>query len=308
MLMERRPDVYVPSAPWREFLRRAFAENRPYDVLVRQILAADGADPATRPAAASSCSTARPTRTSLTRDVGRLFLGSGPPVLPVPRPSPDRRLQAGALLRPLRLPRAGRSLIGGKEADGTIKPGSVAVLGEKAEGDVTFSSVFKKKVTHRTGPRVLDGPARRPSRPSAKGQEYLIPPDKDGKVRPVPVVQPPGPAGAEPGRRPESPAVRPQHRQPALGPDDGPGPRPPGRPAPRREPAVAPRAARPAGAREFVAMKYDIKAFLRELALTRAYQRSQRAAARLQPRAGRAPALRRGGPAADSRPSRWPGA
>ena len=71
------------------------------------------------------------------------------------------------------------------------------MLGEKAEGEVTFSSVFKKKVTHKTGP----ARARR-ARPAAepalaKGQEYLVPPDKEGKVRPVPVVQPPGPAGAE---------------------------------------------------------------------------------------------------------------
>ena len=36
-------------------------------------------------------------------------------------------------------------------------------------------------------------------------------------------------------------------------------------------------------ATQFVAMKYDIKAFLRELALTRAYQREQRAAARTPP-------------------------
>ena len=37
-------------------------------------------------------------------------------------------------------------------------PTAGAVLGEKAEGDVHFTSVFKKKVIRQTGPRVLDGP------------------------------------------------------------------------------------------------------------------------------------------------------
>ena len=43
-LMQRRSVLHVPSAAWRAFLHRAFAENRPYDVLVRQILAADDTD------------------------------------------------------------------------------------------------------------------------------------------------------------------------------------------------------------------------------------------------------------------------
>jgi hypothetical protein len=51
MLMERRPDLYVGAKPWREFLHQAFVENRPYDVLGRQILAFDGAAPSRRPTA-----------------------------------------------------------------------------------------------------------------------------------------------------------------------------------------------------------------------------------------------------------------
>ena len=34
MLMERRDDVHVPAAEWRAFLRRAVAENVPYNRLV----------------------------------------------------------------------------------------------------------------------------------------------------------------------------------------------------------------------------------------------------------------------------------
>ena len=74
MLMERRPDLYVPSAPWREFLHRAFAEDRPLDRVIRDILSADGADPAHRgPAKFVLDRGVDPNL--LTRDVGRLFLG-----------------------------------------------------------------------------------------------------------------------------------------------------------------------------------------------------------------------------------------
>jgi hypothetical protein len=268
MLMERRPDLYVEAKPWREFLHRAFAENRPYDVLVRQILAADGADPASRPSARFLL--AREADPNLiTRDVGRLFLGMDLQCCQCH----DHPLIDGYKQRQYYGLYAFVSrtvLVGGKEADGTIKPGSVAVLGEKAEGDVTFSSVFKKKVTHKTGPRVLEGPL--PAEPAvAKGQEYLIPPTKDGKVRPVPVFSRRallGPSLTAPG----SPAfarnianrlwalvmgrgiVHPVD----LHHDDNP---------PSNPELLDLLAA------ELVAMKFDIRAFLRELTLTRAYER-----------------------------------
>ena len=162
-------------------------------------------------------------------------------------------------------------LIGGKEADGTIKPGSVAVLGEKAEGDVTFSSVFKKKVTHKTGPRVLEGHS--PTEP-ATGQGPGVPgPPRQGRQGPPGAgLQPPGPAGPEPDLA-RIAGFRPQHRQPALGPDDGPGHRSPVDLHHDDNPPSNPELL-DLLASELVAMKYDIKAFLRELALTRAYERS----------------------------------
>src|SRR5262245_20118015 len=39
-LMDRRRDVQVPHAAWLEYLRGGFAANKPYDVLVRELLAA----------------------------------------------------------------------------------------------------------------------------------------------------------------------------------------------------------------------------------------------------------------------------
>ena len=60
-----------------------------------------------------------------------------------------------------------------------------AVLAEKADGDVKFTSVFKKKVTHKTGPRILDGPAiAEPGVP--QGCRVLVAPEKERKVRTIP--------------------------------------------------------------------------------------------------------------------------
>ena len=74
MLMERLPDRYVPKAQWTEFLRTSFAANKPWDQLVREILASDGSDPATRPAARFYLDRdAEPHL--LTRDISRLFEG-----------------------------------------------------------------------------------------------------------------------------------------------------------------------------------------------------------------------------------------
>lgn len=269
MLMERRPDLYVEAKPWREFLHQAFVENRPYDALVRQILAADGTDPARRPSARFLL--AREGDPNLiTRDVGRLFLGMDLQCCQCH----DHPLIEGYKQRQYYGLYAFVSrtvLVGGKDADGTIKPGSVAMLGEMAEGDVTFSSVFKKKLVHKTGPRVLEGPP--PVEPAmVKGQEYLIPPDKDGKVPPVPVFSRRamlGPSLTSPG----SPAfarnianrlwalvmgrgvVHPMD----LHHDDN----------PPSNPELIDLLAS-----ELAAMKYDIKVFLRELSLTRAYERS----------------------------------
>ncbi len=269
MLMERRPDLFVEAKPWSEFLHQAFAENRPYDVLVRQILAADGTDPATRPVARFLL--AREGDPNLiTRDLGRLFLGVDLQCCQChDHPLIDGYSQQDYYGLYAFVSRT--VILNGKQADGSIKPGSVAVLGEKADGEVTFSSVFKKKVIKKTGPRVLGGPPL--AEPAIlKGQEYLIPPDPNGQVPPVPAYS----------------------RRALLGPSlTGPG-----------TPAFARNIANrlwalvfgrgivhpvdlhhkdnpPSNpelmdllAGELAAMHYDLKAFIRELVLTRAYARS----------------------------------
>ena len=262
--MERRPDLHVPAPAWRAFLYQAFSENQPYDEIVRTVLGADGTDPRTRGAAKFTLDREADPHT-LSRDVGRLFLGVDLTCCQChDHPLIDGYKQSYyyglfAFLN--------RTVL-------VTDPAAGAVLGEKAEGDVQFASVFKKKVIRQTGPRVLDGPPlTEPKIPA--GQAYLIPPDKEGKVRPVPVSS----------RRNRLAASIASSGVPAFShnvvnriwalllgrgivhpvdlhhPDNPPS-----------HPELLDLLAR-----EFVAMKFDLKALLRELTLTRAYQRSSEA-------------------------------
>ena len=261
MLMERRDDVHVPAPEWRAFLRKSFADNMPYNELVNEILSADGTDPKTRGAAKFYLDRLADPNL-LTRDIGRMFLGRDLQCAQChDHPLIDDYKQAHyygifAFLNRTTLFEGG--------ANG-------AVLAEKAEGDVTFTSVFKKKVTHKTGPRIIDGPAvDEPILP--RGAEYLVAPDKDKKVRTIP----------RHSRRAVLPA-----RLTAESVSDF------SRNIANRlwalmmgrglvHPLDMHHSENPPAdaelldllAQEFVAMRYDVKSFVRELALTQVYERS----------------------------------
>ncbi|MFO0906900.1 MAG: DUF1549 domain-containing protein [Isosphaeraceae bacterium] len=261
MMMERRDDQTIPEAGWREFLRKAVAANIPFNQLVAQILSADGTDPETRPAARFYLARqAEPNQ--LTRDVGRIFLGRDLQCAQChdhPLIDDYKQQHYYGLFAFL-----SRSAV-------FNDPKLGAVLAEKAEGDVSFSSVFKKGITHKTGPKILDGPAV--AEPAvAKGAEYLLAPNKENTALSVPRVS----------------------RRALLGPTltDGKSPdfsrnivnrlwallmgkgivhpldmnhseNPPSQPE-----------LLDLLAKEFVALGFDVKAFLREVALTKTYQRS----------------------------------
>lgn len=74
MMMERRASKHVKADEWRTFLYTAVKENRPINELAAQILAADGVDPAMRPAAKFYLDREGEANL-LTRDVGRVFFG-----------------------------------------------------------------------------------------------------------------------------------------------------------------------------------------------------------------------------------------
>ena len=135
MLMERRSDSKVPRAAWEEYLRSVFAENKPYDVLVRELLSSDGADPKTRPAAKFFLD--RDFETNLvTRDIGRIFLGRNVqcaqchdhPQIDDYKQSEYYGIQA-FLNRSFLFPNANVP---------------TAVIAEKADGEANFTSVFDK--------------------------------------------------------------------------------------------------------------------------------------------------------------------
>ena len=171
LLMDRRPAKYVPLAQWQEFLRNAFATNMPYDQMVRTLLGADGSDPKTRAAARFYLDRNGETH-QLTRDIARLFLGMNlqcaqchdHPVVHQYRQAHYYGVFAFLNRSYVLAPR-------GKK--GTMP----AVFAEKAEGDVSYQSVFDTKLTKKTGPRLPGGSLlKEPT--FAKGKEYRVPPSK----------------------------------------------------------------------------------------------------------------------------------
>jgi hypothetical protein len=74
MFMERRPDKHVPAPEWLKYLQGSVEQNKPYDQLAREILGADGTDPAVRPAAKFFLDRDAEPHSSA-RDVGRIFFG-----------------------------------------------------------------------------------------------------------------------------------------------------------------------------------------------------------------------------------------
>ncbi len=175
VLMDRRRDVKVPRAAWADYLRSSFAAGKPYDQLVRELLSTDGADPKTRPAAKFLLDRDLDP-TVVTRDISRVFLGRNlqcaqchdHPLVEEYKQAHFYGIQA-FFNRAFLYPNA-------QDAN--------AVIAEKADGEVTFASVFDpKKVSMTTAPKVL---AWQPiSDPKAeKGKEYKVAPAKG--VKPVP--------------------------------------------------------------------------------------------------------------------------
>lgn len=257
LLLDRRPDKLVKRGDWLEFLRATFAENKPYDQFIAAMLSADGSDVKNRgPAAFLLNRDAEPHQA--TKDISRLFLGMNLQCAQchdhplVDAYKQDYYYGIYAFLN--------RTMV---FADKATK---VSILAEKAEGDVTFQSVFVK-VTRSTPPRMPDGkPLEEPKFP--KGQEYVKP--------------------FKAGEKPEPKFSRRVHLAKEL--IDSPRFR---RAAANRlwymmlgrgivHPVDYDHPANPPShpelltllGDEFAAMKYDMKAFLKQIALSQTYQRS----------------------------------
>ena len=266
MLMERRADKHVPTPEWREFLRKSFAENKPWDQLAREILASDGAEAATRPAAKFLLDR-EGEPTLLTKDVTRLFLGMNYQCAQChDHPLVDDYVQQHYYGIFAFLSRT--YLFTDKKNKNQVS------LAEKAEGEVKFTSVFDKTKTEQTtGPRILEAPPVEEPK-FEKGQEYSVAP-ADG-VRPIPKFS----------RRAQLAVLLPVPTNTAFN-----------RNIANRlwalmmgrglvHPLDLDHADNPAShpellellAQRTVEMRYDIRGMLREIALSQTYQRSSRQA------------------------------
>ena len=157
MLMERRPNQHVPQDAWHNWLLEQVRERRPWNEIVRDILQADGDDPAMRPAARFFLDRQSEPHL-LTRDVGRIFFGRDLQCAQCHNhPLVNDYLQADyhglhAFLAP------GYAVvrkITKKEGDSETKV-DLTVHAEKAGSDLTFESVFFEGTRRRTGPRLPD--------------------------------------------------------------------------------------------------------------------------------------------------------
>jgi hypothetical protein len=175
VLMDRRRDAKVPRASWEEYLRSSFAADKHYDVLVREILSADGTDPAARAEAKFFLDRDLDPQV-VTRDIGRLFLGRNIQCSQChDHPLVDDYKQADYY---------GIQAFFNRTFLFPNPQAPTAVIAEKAEGEVSFTSVFDKaKVQKTTAPRVPGLPPLADPK-LEKGKEYTVAPAKD--VRPVP--------------------------------------------------------------------------------------------------------------------------
>ncbi len=176
MWMERRPSKYVKQDEWLTFLRTAFEQQTPINEIAARILAADGVNAEVRgPAKFYLEREVEPNL--LTREVGRMFFGMDVQCAqchdhPIINDYTQRDyhglfafLNRSYLFQP-----------------DTKQP---AVLAEKAEGDAKFKSVFTEEEGE-TGPR-LPGETEIDEPQLTAEQAYKVKPDPKKKtVRPVP--------------------------------------------------------------------------------------------------------------------------
>jgi hypothetical protein len=148
-LMERRANTHVSADEWRAWLLQCVRENKPWNVLIREILQADGDDPAQRPPARFALDRGSEPNL-LTRDIGRIVFGRDMQCAQChDHPLVDDYLQSDyhgllAFVAP------------SYQVVRTVGDKQVTVQAERAGADLAFESVFVK-VPRRTGARVPDG-------------------------------------------------------------------------------------------------------------------------------------------------------
>lgn len=259
MLMERRPDTHVTKVEWQKYLQASFAANKPFDQLAREILSADGIDAALRPAAKFVMDrNAEPNL--LARDTSRIFFGMDLQCAQChDHPLVDHYLQTDY---------HGMYAFFQRTTLFTDAVQKKSFLAESSSGDASYKSVFTGDAGH-TRPRLpgeneIDEPRFR------QGEDYTVAPAAN--VRHVPKYS----------RRTKLAelATNGANRQFNVNITNRLWAQMMGRglvhPVDLHHPANPP--SHPAVldliTNEFVAMKYDMRWLIRELAMSKTYQRS----------------------------------
>jgi hypothetical protein len=263
MLMER----LGTSADWDKYLEESFATNKPWDQLTREILAGDSSDPKLRGSAffytkrLENYGQNPVDKDGLARDIGRLFLGVDLQCANCHSHLfiKDYKQQDYKGLFAF-IANTSLQQIGGR-------PGLVeTAMDKKLEYSSVFESGRKATGPKLPGDKEIDVPAVK------KGEEFAVPPDPK-KEQPGVLKFSPRRLLAERLPRPENGAFKKNIANRLWWVMMGRG---------LVEPLDLHHSENPPShpellnllAEEFAATKFDVKALLRELALTRTYQRS----------------------------------
>jgi hypothetical protein len=175
MLIERRNDKTGLLKPWLGYLLSSISTNKPLDQLYREMLSADGTDGPLRPAARFALNReAEPNL--MTRDIGRLAFGMDLQCAQChDHPLIDDYFQADYY---------GLMAFVQRTSLFNDAKNKRMLLGEKAEGEASFKSVFTGDAADGVRPQLPKGAVLYVEPTFAKGDEYTTAPAKD--VRGVP--------------------------------------------------------------------------------------------------------------------------
>jgi len=175
MLMERRADKAVKQPEWEQYLLQSLAADKPLDQLYRELIGEDGANEALRPAARFVLDRdAEPNL--LTRDIGRLLFGMDLQCAQChDHPLIDDYYQHDYY---------GLFAFVHRTSLFTDAKSKQVLLAEKADGEASFKSVFTGDGSDRATPQLPKGAVLLIEPTFATGEDYAVKPDK--AVRGVP--------------------------------------------------------------------------------------------------------------------------
>jgi hypothetical protein len=262
MLMERRGNANVSADEWQAWLLKSMQDNKPYNVLAKEILSADGVDPAQRAAARFYLDRGGEPNL-ITRDVGRIFFGRDYQC----NQCHDHPIIADYYQTDYH----GLLAFFGASSNMAIKTGDAekTYYVERAATDGLFESVFIKGIQHITRPK-LPGEPELAEPTFYPGDEYTVRPAAN--VQPIPKYSRRAKL-AELATSGTNRAFNENIANRLWGHMLGRGLVSPPDLHHSANPPTHPELLRRLGER-FAEMNFDVRAFLREVALSQTYQRS----------------------------------